>query len=199
MYPGIPFNMVFFRWQKESVHSSEGRGHSPWVRMLRQGSLLASLRQSEGLITDYDQSEAEPDPWCQGMGPCERAICLSLFVCLAMAVFTTVGLIYLTAIVYNPVKNELEAGFLTNPVMCTSILNQTVRENAQAFGLCCNNIISGWLQCGERLVLWVVHFWPRGCLHKDLGRGQTKWDRCYVLRVQWCEEITRLADLRDKP
>lgn len=63
------------------------------------------------------------------MGPCERAICLSLFVCLAMAVFTTVGLIYLTAIVYNPVKNELEAGFLTNPVMCTSILNQTVREN----------------------------------------------------------------------
>ena len=46
-----------------------------------------------------------------------------------MAVFTTVGLIYLTAIVYNPVKNELEAGFLTSPVMCTSILNQTVREN----------------------------------------------------------------------
>ena len=70
------------------------------------------------------------------MGPCERAICLSLFVCLAMAVFTTVGLIYLTAIVYNPVKNELEAGFLTNPVMCTSILNQTVREYTQAFELC---------------------------------------------------------------
>ena len=66
------------------------------------------------------------------MGPCERTICLSLFVCLAMAVFTTVGLIYLTAIVYNPAKNELEAGFLTNPVMCTSILNQTVRKSSQA-------------------------------------------------------------------
>ena len=66
------------------------------------------------------------------MGPCERTICLSLFVCLAMAVFTTVGLIYLTAIVYNPAKNELEAGFLNNPVMCTSILNQTVRKISQA-------------------------------------------------------------------
>ena len=27
----------------------------------------------------------------EGMGPGERAICLSLFVCLAVAVFTTVG------------------------------------------------------------------------------------------------------------
>ena len=80
---------------------------------------------------DRDQWEAgQADPRHQGMGPCERTICLSLFVCLAMAVFTTVGLIYLTAIVYNPAKNELEAGFLTNPVMCTSILNQTVRESS---------------------------------------------------------------------
>ena len=72
----------------------------------------------------------------EGMGLVERAICFTLFVCLAVAVFTTVsqqsnnlfqnnfvqvGLIYLTSIVYLPVKNELGAGFMTDPVMCTSV------------------------------------------------------------------------------
>ena len=38
------------------------------------------------------------------MGVGERAICLSLFVCLALAVFTTVSLIYLTCIIYLPLQ-----------------------------------------------------------------------------------------------
>ena len=57
----------------------------------------------------------------EGMGFGERAICFTLFICLAVAVFTTVALIYLTSIVYLPVKYELEAGFIPEPVMCTSI------------------------------------------------------------------------------
>ena len=48
-----------------------------------------------------------------------------------MAVFTTVGLIYLTAIVYNPVKKELEAGFMPDPVMCTSIQALTVSRHSR--------------------------------------------------------------------
>ena len=31
------------------------------------------------------------------------------------------ALIYLTSIVYLPTKSELDAGFVTEPVMCTSI------------------------------------------------------------------------------
>ena len=51
-----------------------------------------------------------------------------------MAVFTTVGLIYLTAILYNPVKKELEAGFMPDPVMCTSIQALTVsRHSSQQY------------------------------------------------------------------
>ena len=62
----------------------------------------------------------------EGMGYGERAICLSLFVCLAVAVFSTVTLIYLTSIVYVPVQNELAAGFVPEPVMCTSIVSKKV-------------------------------------------------------------------------
>ena len=93
----------------------------------------------------------------EGMGLGERAICLSLFVCLAVAVFTTVrtalqcpavtdilstilqvGLIYLTSIVYIPIKRELNAGFETTPVMCTSILAEKVAcsKNVSCFEWC---------------------------------------------------------------
>jgi len=70
----------------------------------------------------------------EGMGPCERAICFSLFICLAVAVFTTVALIYLTSIVYIPVKRELEAGFIQEPVMCTTI--QTIKGNCSNWRSC---------------------------------------------------------------
>ena len=73
------------------------------------------------------------------------------------------------------------------------------RKYSSFQALFCNIIMSGWLQCGERLVLWVVHFWPRGWMYKDLGGGQTKWDRCHVLRVQWCEDITRPVVVRNTP
>ena len=63
----------------------------------------------------------------QGMGYGERAICLSLFVCLLVAVFSSVSLIYLTSIVYVPVQNELEAGFIPEAVMCTSIRSDKVK------------------------------------------------------------------------
>ena len=68
----------------------------------------------------------------EGMGYGERVICFSLFICLAVAVFSTVSLIYLTSIVYVPVQNELEAGFITEPVMCTSLKAEKV---------CCHLVI----------------------------------------------------------
>ena len=71
----------------------------------------------------------------EGMGYGERAICLSLFVCLAVAVFSTVSLIYLTSIVYVPVQNELEAGFVPEPVMCTSTLAEKARLIFEGFPL----------------------------------------------------------------
>ena len=74
----------------------------------------------------------------EGMGYGERAICLSLFVCLAVAVFSTVSLIYLTSIVYVPVQSELEAGFLPEPVMCTSIKAEQVISQASTLG--CPNL-----------------------------------------------------------
>lgn len=76
----------------------------------------------------------------EGMGHGERAICLSLFVCFAVAVFSTVSLIYLTSIVYVPVQNELGAGYIPVPVMCTSIASQQVE---------CTGPNIAWLSCYE--------------------------------------------------
>jgi len=60
------------------------------------------------------------------MGCGEQVICLTLFICLAVAVLSTVSLFYLTAIVYVPVQKELEAGWKPEPVRCTTILNEMV-------------------------------------------------------------------------
>ena len=48
------------------------------------------------------------------------------------------GLIYLTSIVYIPIKRELNAGFETTPVMCTSILAEKVAcsKNVSCFEWC---------------------------------------------------------------
>ena len=60
--------------------------------------------------------------------------------CSALIVFIVpqVGLIYLTSIVYIPIKRELNAGFETTPVMCTSILaeNVTCSKNVSCFEWC---------------------------------------------------------------
>ena len=48
------------------------------------------------------------------------------------------GLIYLTSIVYIPIKRELSAGFETDPVMCTSVLAEKVActKNISCFEWC---------------------------------------------------------------
>ena len=42
-------------------------------------------------------------------GP-ERVVCCTLCLCMAVAVFSSVALVYLTALVYMPAKREIESG-----------------------------------------------------------------------------------------
>jgi len=53
-------------------------------------------------------------------GP-ERVVCCTLCLCMAVAVFSSVALVYLTALVYMPAKREIESGLSDLPVMCTTI------------------------------------------------------------------------------
>ena len=53
-------------------------------------------------------------------GP-EKVVCCSLCLCLAVAVLSSVSLVYLTFIVYMPAKRELESGLLEIPVICTTV------------------------------------------------------------------------------
>ena len=53
-------------------------------------------------------------------GP-EKVVCCSLCLCLAVAVLSSVSLVYLTFIVYMPAKRELESGLLEVPVICTTV------------------------------------------------------------------------------
>ena len=53
-------------------------------------------------------------------GP-ERVVCCTLCLCMAVAVFSSVALVYLTALVYMPAKREISSGLSDLPVMCTTI------------------------------------------------------------------------------
>ena len=53
-------------------------------------------------------------------GP-EKVVCCSLCLCLAVAVLSSVSLVYLTFIVYLPAKKEMESGLLEIPVICTTV------------------------------------------------------------------------------
>ena len=53
-------------------------------------------------------------------GP-ERIVCCTLCMCMAVAVFSSVALVYLTALVYVPAKREIQSGLSHVPAMCTTI------------------------------------------------------------------------------
>ena len=53
-------------------------------------------------------------------GP-ERVVCCTLCMCMAVAVFSSVALVYLTRIVYVPAKREIQSGLSHVPAMCTTI------------------------------------------------------------------------------
>ena len=53
-------------------------------------------------------------------GP-ERVVCCSLCLCLAVAILSSVSLVYLTFIVYMPAKREMQSGLLEIPGICTTI------------------------------------------------------------------------------
>ena len=56
-------------------------------------------------------------------GP-ERVVCCTLCMCMAVAVFSSVALVYLTALVYVPAKREIQSGLSHVPAMCTTILRE---------------------------------------------------------------------------
>ena len=45
-----------------------------------------------------------------GMEGPERVVCCTLCLCMAVAVFSSVALVYLTALVYMPAKREMQSG-----------------------------------------------------------------------------------------
>jgi hypothetical protein len=51
----------------------------------------------------------------------ERIVCCTLCLCMAVSVFSSVALVYLTALVYMPSKREMASGLSDVPVMCTTI------------------------------------------------------------------------------
>ena len=53
-------------------------------------------------------------------GP-ERVVCCTLCLCMAVAVFSSVALVYLTALVDMPAKREISSGLSDLPVMCTTV------------------------------------------------------------------------------
>ena len=68
-------------------------------------------------------------------GP-ERVVCCTLCLCMAVAVFSSVALVYLTALVYVPARREINSGLNHVPAMCTTI--QRVETDD------CD-----WYSCGE--------------------------------------------------
>ncbi len=69
-------------------------------------------------------------------GP-ERVVCCTLCLCMAVAVFSSVALVYLTALVYMPAKREFQSALSDVPVMCTTIERVETDE--------CDD----WYSCGE--------------------------------------------------
>lgn len=82
----------------------------------------------------------------------ERALCSSLCMCLALAVMSTVAMVYLTVIVYLPAKRELSSGVGDTSVMCTTIDKREVKGDIAA----CR-----WSSCGE----WCLSRGGGDCTH----------------------------------
>merc|ERR1719397_2069440 len=61
----------------------------------------------------------------------DRAICGTLCMCQAVAVLSTVSIIYLSVIIYLPAKRELESGIGETPVMCTTIESRTIENDIE--------------------------------------------------------------------
>eukprot|EP00095_Tigriopus_kingsejongensis_P002661 maker-scaffold1023_size69924-snap-gene-0.12 protein:Tk02661 transcript:maker-scaffold1023_size69924-snap-gene-0.12-mRNA-1 annotation:"PREDICTED: hypothetical protein LOC100747979" len=66
----------------------------------------------------------------------ERIVCCTLCLCMAVAVFSSVALVYLTALVYMPAKREINSGLSDVPVVCTTIRRLETDD--------CD-----WYSCGE--------------------------------------------------
>ena len=49
----------------------------------------------------------------------------------AVAVLSTVSIIYLSVIIYLPAKRELESGIGETPVMCTTIESRTIENDIE--------------------------------------------------------------------
>ncbi|TRY69959.1 hypothetical protein TCAL_04884 [Tigriopus californicus] len=66
----------------------------------------------------------------------ERMVCCTLCMCMAVAVFSSVALVYLTALVYMPAKREINSGLSDVPVVCTTVQRMETDD--------CD-----WYSCGE--------------------------------------------------
>lgn len=82
----------------------------------------------------------------------ERAVCTTLCLCLAVAVLSTVALVYLTVIIYIPTQREMSAGINEIPVMCTTTERKVIKDDIVA----CK-----WSTCSE----WCLSKGGGACTH----------------------------------
>ena len=75
--------------------------------------------------------------------PFEKKICYTLCVCELTAVLSCVSIFYLTFAVYKPAYQQSTAGFSDQPVMCTTLSNETL-ENCEI-----EPNVPSWMSCGE--------------------------------------------------
>lgn len=64
-------------------------------------------------------------------------MCCTLCLCMAVAVFSSVALVYLTALVYMPAKREFQSALSDVPVMCTTVQRVETDDCGE------------WYSCGE--------------------------------------------------
>ena len=109
-------------------------------------------------------------------GP-EKAVCCTICLCLAVAVLSSVSLVYLTFMVYLPAKKELLSGLLNTTVMCTTE-ERVVTDNCT------------WASCWE----WCLSK-PSTCvhLHASVRRNGSSvtWHGCSGMRDTVCPVADR--------
>ena len=88
----------------------------------------------------------------------ERAVCGTLCLCLAIAVMSSVALVYLTVIVYVPSQRELSSGINDVPVMCTTTERKVINDDIVA----CR-----WSSCSE----WCLSKGGAMCTHLYVRDG----------------------------
>ena len=113
----------------------------------------------------------------------EKKLCCGIMLCQMSAILSGVALLYLTAIVIVPSKKELEMGFHTTPVMCTTIQAVDIAKLDKKDKTC------DWSTCGE----WCLSKGSGICMQIRVmvrnNGSKVQLNNCYDIQEPKCSAL----------